>query len=410
MTKKVLHIITRLDKGGSAQNTLLTVRGLSQITEVRRQKSEDRRQRTEDRRQKSDYRLQTTESNWIKYKVTLVTGSVSDVDISDINVVIIPELGREINPVVDIVCLFKLYKFIKEGRFDIVHTHSSKAGFLGRIAAKLAGVATIFHTPHGHIFYGYFNSYITQIFILLERFAAKFTDRIISLTDSETWDYIKFRIAPKEKFLTIHSGIKIERFMNTKVNKIEKLKELGIIESPVVISVARLVPIKGHKYLIDAASRVVRIIPNVKFLLVGGGHLREKLEKQVQHLSIRESVLFLDEREDVPELLACADIFTICSLNEGMGRAIVEAMAAGLPVVATKVCGIPDVVEDGVTGILVPPKDPVSLSMTILKLLKDRELAKKMGEEGRKRARMFGVEEMVSKIENLYEELMRSKK
>jgi glycosyltransferase involved in cell wall biosynthesis len=378
---KILHIITRIDKGGSAQNTLLTVRGLSQLPQGMRN----------------------------KYKVTLITGSVKKTDVSNINLTILPKLNKDISPMGDIICLLQLYKFIKGGNFNIVHTHSSKAGFIGRIAAKLAGAPIIIHTPHGHIFYEYFNPYITRIFILLERFVAKFTDRIISLTENETLDYLKFNIAPKEKFITIHSGIEIEKFSNVPVNKKEKLKKMGIIDSPVVISVARLVPIKGHQYLIDAAARVVRTVPAVKFIFAGDGPMRENLEKQARFLGIKNNILFLGERSDIPELLKCADIFAISSLNEGMGRAIVEAMAAGLPVVGTNVCGISNIVENGVTGILVNSRDIKAFADAIIKLIAEEKLREKMGENGRKVASRYGVKQMIEKIASLYEKCLTSR-
>lgn len=401
---KILHIITRIDRWGSAQEALLTVRELSRIPDVRRQKSEYQKIR------ESEYQR--------KYEVTLVTGSVRDIDPAlmhkcGVNVVIIPELMREINPVTDIICLFKLYRFIKKGRFNIVHTHSSKAGFLGRVAAKMAGCSIIVHIPHGHIFYGYFNPQITKLFILLEKIAAKFTDKIISLTDSETYDYLKFKVAPQEKFLTIHDGIEIERFVNPRVNKTQAkacgYKELGIQGSPVVISVARLVPIKGHKYLIDAASKVVESFPDTKFLLVGDGPLRIELEQKAKSLGLAKNVFFLGDRDDIPELLAISDVFALASLNEGMGIAIVEAMASGLPVVATNVGGIPDIVKNGVTGLLVPPKDSEILSIALLKLLKERKLAECMGKEGKKRASLYSVEKMVEKIDELYDKLKNQK-
>jgi glycosyltransferase involved in cell wall biosynthesis len=401
---KVLHIITRIDRGGSAQNTLLTVRGLSEIPGAihqsrvvqRRSKwSNDRRPEDVDQRREDDIR---------KYEVVLVTGSVRDMDVRNVNLVIIPELGREINLIGDVVCVFKLCRFIRQGRFDIVHTHSSKGGFLGRIAAKLAGTRKILYTPHGHVFFGYFRPLTTSMFVFLERVAALFTDRIIGLTDNEVSDYIERRISRQDRFLVIHSGVEIERF-GGKVNG-DRKEALGIPQDvSVVICVARLVPIKGHRYLIDAIGSVVKELPKTRFLFVGDGGLREELEKQVGSLGIGESVLFLGEREDVPELLDCADIFAISSLNEGMGRAIVEAMAAGLPVAGTSVCGIQNVVIDGVTGLLVPPREPEAFASALIRLLKNEQMARHMGEEGKKRAEMYSAVKMVQKIDRLYDKM-----
>jgi len=422
---KILHIITRLDRGGSAQNTILTVRGLGRMPGAGCQipdagsRMADTGYRIPDAR----YQIPDAGGRIGKYEMTLVTGSVEDVDVTGINLVIIPELSRGLNPIKDILCLIKLYNLIKTEKPDIVHTHSSKAGFLGRVAAKLASSAiwhlasghrhpAIIYTPHGHIFYGYFNLVITQIFILLERFTAKFTDKIICLTDGEMKDLLKFGISKdRGKFLTIHSGIDLERFKGVKIAREKKRRELGISEnSVVIISHTRLVPIKGHKYIIEAAERVAGCqmpgtgcqMADIRFIFVGGGGLKSKLEIEVEKLGLKGKILFLGERDDIPELLTASDIFVTAPLNEGMGRAIVEAMACGLPVVATSVCGIPDVVKDGVTGILVSSGDIDGLANAMLTLIKDPSLREKMGEEGRKRAELFGVEGMVGEIDRLY--------
>ncbi|MDI6839376.1 MAG: glycosyltransferase family 4 protein [bacterium] len=372
---KILYIITRLDKGGAAQSTLLKVKGLQD-----------------------------------KYDITLATGSVKDIDILGINVVVIPSLVRNISPIKDFICVFELYKLIRRGRFDIVDTHSSKAGFLGRVAAKLAGCPIIIHKPHGHVFYGYFSKSITLIFILLERFSAKFTNKIICLTPAETKDYLSLKISGDiDKFVTVHSGVELDPFINVKVDKKAKKEEFGLnLNSPVIICNARLVPVKGHRYLIEAAKKVVETIPDTKFLIVGDGPLRKKLERMVCKLGLTETVLFLGDRADIPELLAISDIFVLASLNEGMGRVIIEAMASGLPVVATNVGGIPTVVVDGVTGILIPSKDSESLSQAILHLLKDKELASNMGKNGKERAFMYSADKMIEKIDNLYKNLLTS--
>lgn len=367
---KILHIITRIDRGGSAENTLLTVRRVT------------------------------------KHKSTLVTGSVKHVDVSDIQPVIIKELVREIQPYTDLRCLFKLYRFIRKESFDIVHVHSSKAGLLGRIAAKFAGVPHIIYTPHGHVFYGYFGPFKTRLFIFLERLVSCFTEKIIALTDNEAREEIAFGLGDEKKFVTIPSGVDIQAFAHSsKPKKITRAALRIPSDAPVVISVARLEPIKGHTYLLDAMPHVRKGVAETHLLLVGDGEERQNLEIQAGRLGILDYTHFLGEREDVPNLLAAADVFVICSLNEGMGRSIVEAMAAGLPIVASDVCGIPDLVEDGYNGRLVPPRSSKLIANALLDILQHPEKAQYMGHNARQKAPLFSIEKMIEKLNELYDNL-----
>lgn len=383
---KVLHIITRLDKGGSAENTLLTCIGLNKKI----------------------------------YEVALVSGLVfslreeeqEEAEREGVNFIVIPELIRSINLLKDIKTFWKIFRLLKKEKFDIVHTHSSKAGILGRLAAKLAGVPIIVHTPHGHIFYGYFNFFLSKIFIVLERFVAKFTNKIITLTEKGREEHIKFKIAPSDKFIAIHSGIRFNSLLPIYIDVEAKRKQLGIPQDSLVVgTVGRLVPVKGQRYLIEAVARLVNVMPNLILLVVGNGPLKKDLEIQVKRLKINARVRFLGLRDDIPELLSILDLFVLPSINEGMGRALVVAMALGKPVVAARVGGIPDVVIDGQTGLLVQPKDPAALAEAMLKLLKDKPLAKKMGEQGKIWVvPRFDAEAMVNKIKGLYEDLLKNYK
>ncbi len=190
-----------------------------------------------------------------------------------------------------------------------------------------------------------------------------------------------------------------------------KRREFGLNGNDIVcIFVSRLVPIKGHQYLISAIPEVLGNVPSAKFVLVGDGELKDELEQQASNLGVKDSVIFTGLRHDVPELLAMSDLFVLSSINEGMGRVLVEAMAVGLPVVATRVGGVPDVVVDGETGILVPSHSSNALASAIVKLLKDKNMRKRMGEAGRRRVNpAFGVEAMVRNIGNVYEELIAQK-
>lgn len=377
---KILHIITRLDKGGSADNTLLSVLGLNKnIFQV-------------------DLVSGRTRYPSAKLKKLKKQNTISYIEI--------PQLVRAINPLKDIMALCKLYRIIKNVRYDIVHTHSSKAGLLGRIAARIAGIKHIIHTPHGHIFYGYYGKIISYLFILFERWAATFSERIITLTDAGKQEHIRYHIAPEGKFVTIHSGIELD-YLYSYQGKKSIREEFGIDENDKLVgTIARLVPIKGHEFLIKAAPLVTQHHPKTTFLIVGDGPLREKLQKLSEKLRIADRIIFCGMRDDIPSLLKGMDLFVLPSLNEGMGRVLVEAMAFGKLIVAAKVGGIPEVIEDGITGLLVPPAKPDALAEAICHIISNPEMAAKLAKNASQQAKKFRHTEMIQQLENLYNGLM----
>ena len=381
----VLHLITRLDRGGSADNTILTVSGLQRkgylVTFVSGQTSNPA--------------VKLAELDWRKGK----------------DWVEVPELIRQISPIRDIKAFFKIYALIKRGRFQIIHTHSSKAGILGRSAAKLAGVPHIVHTPHGHVFYGYYGAFPNHLFVLLERLWARFTDRIVALTEKGKQEHIQLKVAPTDKFAVIPSGVELRSFLKVQKSSPALRQKLGLVSGDRIVgSVGRLVPIKGHRTLLEAAKKVLEQRSDVLFLLVGDGPLEQELKAFSETLGIASRVVFAGYRKEVAKMIALMDIFVLPSLNEGMGRVVVEAMAEGKPVVATKVGGVPELVSDNVTGFLCPPKNAHALAEAILKLLRNKELAGRMGAEGRKRVYpRYDAKVMVEKIERLYGELMKEK-
>ncbi len=385
---RILHIITRMIRGGAQESTLLLVDGLKDPP--------------------------------YNYDVVLCSGPtfgpegeiISEINRNRIPFFIINDLVRNPNLIKDLKALIKLYNLMKKIPFDIVHTHTSKAGVLGRIAAKLAGVPIIIHSPHGHIFHSYFSYPITSFYILLERFCSLFTDRIIALTDNDKVEHINCKIAPEDKFVVIHNGVQIEKFEKMQLNAAKKKDELQIPQNfDIVATVGRLVPEKGQQYLIDAVQKIIEKIPHVVFLVIGSGPLKNKLETKVKRLGLNNHVRFLGIRDDLAEILQTIDLFALPSLNEGMGRVLVEAMACSKPVVASCVGGIRDVVQDNITGVLVPPKDADKLAIAIVDLLKDKDRARKMGLEGKKRATdYFTVKSMVEKTHALYKELITSEK
>ncbi len=378
---KVLHIITRLDKGGSSENTLLTASGLDKE----------------------------------RFDVTLVFGKTKDPDgqvrraLSDngINYRVVPRLVRQLDPWSDLTAFLRLYAIIKRGDFDIVHTHTSKAGILGRWAAKLAGVKVIIHTPHGHIFYGYFGPVRNWLFIMLERFTAHITDRIITLTQRGKDEHVKFGISKADKFVSIYSGVELEKFINSNYDPAQARESLGIPPNgPVIGTITRLEPVKGNMYFIEAIPQVIKIFPDLKVIITGDGAQKRAMENKIKELSLSRNVILRGATNDAPGALSALDIFVLPSLNEGMGRCLLEAMALSKPIIATDVGGVSEIVENGVNGILVPPKDPDALAQAIISLLGNKARAGEMGKSGKgKLNRFFSAQAMVEKIEALYEEL-----
>lgn len=354
------------------------------------------------------------------YDITLVTGSTKSPSTKtkeffekfSPKIVVIPELKRNINPISDLAALIRLYLLFRRQNFDIVHTHTAKAGVLGRIAARFANVPNIIHTPHGHNFYGYFGPMKNKIIVILERLVACFTDKIMALTELEKADLITFKVSQPKKIVVINSGLQLDKFRKVDIDIIKKREELLVKSDEILIGmVGRLEPVKGPEYLIEAAKLVIKKFPKVKFLIVGEGTLRNKLESRCKNLGISDKFIFTGWREDITEILAVLDILVLPSLNEAVGRILIEAGACGVPVVATNVGGVPEIVKGGQTGILVPPKDPHSLSQAVISLLEDKEKRQRMGEAARSWVDdKFSAEIMVNKVSNLYQELMRSEK
>ena len=390
---KNLHIITRLDMGGSAQNTLLTCLGLN----------------------KDIYEVVlvhglSLESQMTDLENNSVTKQIEEAQGNGLKVLAIPSLVRKIDPVKDLKTFFSLWRLMVHEKPTIVHTHTSKAGILGRLAAKLTGVPFIVHTTHGHVFYGHFGPLTTKFFLVIERAFASFTQRMIALTDGEKNDYLKFEICEKDKIVTIHSGVDIERFLKAKVKKEEKKKTLGVNPNhPVVGSVGWLLPIKGPKPLLNAMKRIWQDHTDVELVFVGKGELEERLKKDALNMGVSDKVKFLGWRDDVHEIMPIFDVFVLPSLNEGMGRVLVEAMAAGKPVVASCTGGIPDLIRHRVNGLLVTPGSEQGLATAIRELLMDPEKAKVMGQEGKNLCWKYSIESMVEKIDSLYMNLLNPK-
>lgn len=383
---KVIHVVTRFDKGGSAENTFLTVMGLD--------------------KQKYDVLLvkgMSVESAMGEEERKAVGHSLSRAERAGVRISTVPDLVRDVRPVKDWRAFWALLNIFRRERPHIVHTHTSKAGFLGRWAARLSKVPLIVHTPHGHVFWGYFNRPTSLFYALLERWTARITDRIVVLTEQEKKDHLSFCIAPEDKFEVVHSGVGLDNFRRVRRDPIQTKKDLGIPSRAAVIgTVGRLTPIKGHRFLIEAARGVFAEHPDTVFILVGDGESAEALRSLATRLGVSGNIRFLGWRPDVAEIISAVDIFVFPSLNEGMGRAVVEAMALGKPVVASRVGGIVDIVRDGENGLLVPPADSDELAAAIKSLLSDPAERERLGQEGKRQALLYDAERMVRRIEVLY--------
>ena len=387
---KVIHVITRFDKGGAAENTLLTVKGLDSS-----------------RYEVILIRGLSYESNMGPSEIRAVETCLEDAGRKGVRILTIPELVRRIYPLSDLRAFFKLIRIFREERPHIVHTHTSKAGLLGRWAARLAGVPVIIHTPHGHVFWGYFNRWKTAVYIFLERLTATITDRIITLTGQEKKDHLRYHIARENKFTVIHSGVDLSRFANVQAHGTEMKKKLGIPKGTFVVgTVGRLTAIKGHKYLIEAARKILLTRPDMTFIFLGDGELMNDLKSQAASSGIYDKVRFLGWREDVAEVMSTFDLFVLPSLNEGMGKVLVEAMAMGKPIIASHVGGISDLVKNEENGLLVPPEDAEAIARSILILHSSPMKRKEMGEKGKAIAVEYGADSMVQKIDRLYGELV----
>lgn len=351
-----------------------------------------------------------------RYDISLISGltlhplsGIQEISQKNIKLIFVPCLRREINPLLDIKACFKLYRIFKEERFDIVHTHTAKAGVLGRITARLAGIKKIAHLPHGHNFYGYFGPLRTKLATILERFIAHFTDRLIVLTELEKQDFLKFKVGKISKIVVINSGLNLDRYRQAVIDRVKVKEEFSVQENEFLVGmIGRLEPVKGPQYFVEASTLVCKEFPQTKFLVAGDGRLKPELEFQARRLGVYDRFIFTGWREDIPEILPILDILVLPSLNEAVGRILIEAGACGIPVIASRVGGIPEIVKDNQTGVLVAAGDPPRLAEAIILLLKDRERRLRMGENARAWVDgKFSAENMADKFAKVYEELVK---
>ena len=387
---RVFHIITRFDKGGSAENTFLTARDLD----------------------KNRYDVWlilglSHESQMGEEESAAAERNLADAEKSGVHIIHAPTLVRSIRPIKDLQALFILIKLCRRLRPHIVHTHTSKAGLLGRWAALMARIPNIIHTPHGHVFWGYFGPATTKLFVFLERLTARFTKRLIMLTRQEKMDHLHFNIAPEEKFAIIHSGVDFRPFRNVTDDPADLRRQFNISPDALVVgTVGRLTQIKGHHFLLEAVGSLAGRLPGLTCVLLGDGELRQDLTDQASRLGISDRVHFLGWRADVARIMSLFDIFAFPSLNEGMGKVLIEAMALEKPIVASAVGGITNLVTQDENGMLVPPGDAEILAKAIELLYLDKNKRRGMGKRGKDIAALYSSDLMVEQIDSLYRELL----
>ena len=379
MSKKIklLHVITHLPIGGAQDNTLYTVELLN--------------------KDKYDISLSCN----LNGELVSRAKKVKHLKLYDV-----PNLRREVSIINDIRAFLYLYKLIKKENFTIIHTHSSKAGFLGRVAAMLNKTPIVIHTIHGFAFHDYMNSFKKSIFIYLEKLSAKWTHGLVTVSNLNKKKVVDLGIAPIEKLKNIYSGIDLTLFINEKNDQFRK--ELNLDSNHLLLgSVGRLSNQKDPITMIEAFCIVIKRFPNAHLTLVGEGELRDEILIKIDQLQLNGRVHLTGNKNDPWKIYHSLDLFIMSSIYEGLGRSITEALSCGVPVVCTSVEGVPEIVRDNETGILVPPKDPSALATGIIKSLNDMDNARKMAEEGRKFVNEnFDVKKMVDDIDTLYDTLI----
>jgi len=321
-------------------------------------------------------------------------------------------LVQPLNPSRDPRALVDLYLFLRKNPYHVVHTHNSKAGFIGRLAAVLARVPVIVHTVHGFAFHDQEPPWRRFLFRNLERLASRWCQKMIFISQPLLDWALRERIVGKEKTVKIYSGIPLERFQPVQKEEKDRIRskwQLGP-EDAVIGVVSKLWEGKGHGILIQALKELERDIREIKLVVVGEGYLHDDLQAMVHRLGLQDRVLFTGFQMDVSEIIAAFDVAVLPSFFEGMGRVILEAMAMARPVVASRVGGIPDLVQDGRNGFLVQPGSVGELASAIKKLLLDKALAERMGWAGRKMIDdKFSADIMVRSTEGVYRELLTRK-
>jgi glycosyltransferase involved in cell wall biosynthesis len=321
-------------------------------------------------------------------------------------------LVQPLHPLMDLKAILDLTGHLKRKPYHVVHTHNSKAGFIGRLSAKLARVPVIVHTVHGFAFHQQEPPWRRFLFRNLERLASHWCDKMILISQPLVEWALEEKIGRTGKMTRIYSGIEMDRFHPVSEEEKNNLRgRWGLTEHHAVIGiVSKLWEGKGHDLLIRAFKDIRKEKPQARLVIVGEGYLMEPLKDMVHQAGLSDVVIFTGFHEDVAQLIATFDVAVLPSYFEGMGRVLLEAMAMEKPVVGTAVGGIPDLIEQGLNGYLVSPGSEKELASAVLKILNDKGLALKMGQAGRmKMTDRFSAESMVRSIEKVYSELLEQK-
>lgn len=381
---RIVHVITRLIIGGAQENTLLTVDGLHH-------------------RHGDD--------------VTLITGPAEGpegdlfgrAERRGLKVELMPELVRPVRPLTDLTAYRRLRRAIRRLRPEVVHTHSSKAGILGRAAAWHERVPAVVHTVHGLPFGPSESPWKNRLYVALERHSARQCHAIVSVCDAMTEQALAAGVGRPGQYRTVYSGMDVDAFLRPPRPRAEVRRELGLGDDEVAFgTVARLFERKGHDDILAAARGVLAADPRVRFVFIGDGVLRDRLTADAERLGVRHAFRFvgLVPPERIPELLNAVDAVVHPSLREGLARVLPQALLVGRPVISYDVDGAREVVLP-VTGVLLPPRDVAGLGAAILRLAADPALRDAMGREGRRRfTHQFRHETMTDRIRSLYQEVL----
>jgi glycosyltransferase involved in cell wall biosynthesis len=354
------------------------------------------------------------------YETTLVAGTLargeeSMASVSEargVHIETLPALHREIGPLRDAQAILRLARLIKQERPTILHTHTAKAGAVGRIAALLAGSARppiVVHTFHGHVLRGYFNPLTTLGFRTLERWLARVTTALVAVSPEVRDDLVKLRVAPASKFTVVRLGIELdERTGSDEDIRAETRRQLGVSQEAFVVGwVGRMTAVKRTDDVVRALRGLVDRGVDAYLCLVGDGPDRDHLERYAHELGVVKRCLFVGYQEDVARFYSAIDALLLPSVNEGTPVSVIEALAAQRPAVATRVGGTPDVIRDGVDGFLVEVGDANALSDRLAELASDPGRRAQMGADGRTRVlERYGVERLVDDIDRLYRSLL----
>ncbi len=382
---RIAHVITRLIIGGAQENTVFSCEDLMRCYDD---------------------------------DVLLITGPplgpegslIDRARESGVPIEIVPELRRAIHPWYDCRSYLRLKRILRDFQPDVVHTHSAKGGILGRAAARAVGVPVIVHGVHGAPFHPYQRALARELFRACERWAAPKCDAFVSVADAMTDLMVGANVAPREKFTTVYSGMEVEPFLQAGQHRDRVRRELGYSPEHVVVGkIARLFHLKGHEYVIEAASRVVRANPNVRFLFIGDGILTDRHLEKIRLAGLESffQLTGLVPPARIPELVGAMDVVVHTSLREGLARVLPQALIAARPVVSYDVDGAREVVITGQTGFLLPPKTIEPLADALIELAADEGLRRRLGDEGRRRfTDQFRHEEMTRQLREIYQRLL----